>query len=568
VEPVWRVYQTRPTTLLTLILPIFLISYGSGTVIINEVELNPAGDDRSQDVLEWVELYNTGNEYVDISDWALVTTHGYKEIVRIPSGSLIEAKGFYAIPDHPPKEQWLDNKDETVVLKDDSGVEIDRTPTLADNRGDSCAWSRYPDGSPDWEFMISSKGARASGDFCYSGGEDGALNCCFEEYDDGSLWNVSCLNVGCQTDSCLIETPFIESGECETSNEYECWIEWELNESTNVSDLKFEMGQEVNGAGFVNLDNHVSGSGIELNTKEHGSGTYQKDEQIQVLRKNRSAEVESGISANYKITTLGLPHNRSVTYSSKWSEEACAKTQIEPPLVGSNGSNGQNVYHYPWCWHVKTIEPENLIWFSSLEDAEKGGRRPCKDCITESSMHESYRYITSIARESYIKQDRNVSTLKFDSDFEGMGHIGVLRKSNLDDRPQGTPTFESREDYTGSFRILEMIEDRKSGVTYEKSAEGQGFVAVNKEIGATQKTYEYGTGTYDSEEEINTASNYMAKDISVIHAPTSQSLTDDVSLDQDLKWKEGMWSKTQRGVSSAKSTQASRASTKRPKSEA
>ena len=38
-EPVWRVCQTRPTTLLTLMLPIFLIFFGSGTVIINEVEL-------------------------------------------------------------------------------------------------------------------------------------------------------------------------------------------------------------------------------------------------------------------------------------------------------------------------------------------------------------------------------------------------------------------------------------------------------------------------------------------------------------------------------------------------
>ncbi|GEM_PF-597078 len=564
-EPVWRVCQTRPTTLLTLMLPIFLIFSGSGTVIINEVELNPAGDDRSQDVLEWVELYNTGNEDVDISDWALVATHGDKEIVRIPSGSLIEAKGFYAIPDHPPREQWLDNQDESIVLKDNSGAEVDRTPTLADDRDDSCAWSRYPDGSPDWEFMISSKGARASGDFCYSGREDDALSCCFGEYDDESLWNVSCLDVGDQPDSCLIEDLFIESEECETSNEDECWIEQEGDGFTNASYyLKFEMNQAVSGAGFVNVDNDYYTTpfgdviSVELNTKEHGSGSYESEESTQLLRVNRSIkfdnisfnvgnasiEMDKDVSASYTTTTLGLPRNRSVTYSSTWTEEACSKSRMRTPVVGSKYGH---VYHFPWCYHVDQIESKNRIWFSSPGDAYAHGYRACMNCIqdtvTDTSMSESYRYATSIDRESRIVRDQDRSTMVVDSEFDGMGHIGVLKLSDPGASSHGVPVIEAREDYIGSFRIYDRIDEDNSSLTFNKSTSGTGFVDTSKRIKEGQKTYEYGTGTYDSEEMINTASNYMAKDISVVHAPTSQSLTDDISLDQDLKWKEGMSSK-------------------------
>jgi len=559
VKAVRRVGKTQPAALSAFTLLVFLISSVSGSIVINEVELNPAGDDNSPYVLEWVELYNTGNEDVDISSWTLVAAHGDKEVVRIPSGATIEAKGFYAIPDHPPKEQWLDNRDESVILKNSSGVEIDRTLTLEDDRGDSCAWSRYPDGSPDWGFMISSKGFRASGDFCHFAKDDDALSCCFGEYDGGSLWNVSCLNVGDKTYNCLIEDPFIESEECEISNDYESWIEWELNESADGSDLKFEMGQEVLGAGFINLDNRYYSTpmgdftGIELNTREHGSGSYNSTEQIGLLREdksiklnntylkveNASIEMNKDVSANYTSTTLGLPYNRSVTYSSKWTEEACAKTRINPPLVGSKESN---VYHYPWCWHVKTIKPENLKWFSSLEDAKDEGRRACEDCITESTICESYRYITSIDRKSHVKQDQKESVFKIDSGFEGTGYIGFLKKSDPGDPLQETPKFESREDYTGSFQVLEKIEDCGSGATSEKSMSGAGFVSVDKRIRESQRTYESGTGAYETEEIIKTRNNYVAKDLNVTHSQTNQTQIGNVTFYSSLRWKEGVWS--------------------------
>ena len=57
------------------------------------------------------------------------------------------------------------------------------------------------------------------------------------------------------------------------------------------------------------------------------------------------------------------------------------ETEEEPPptkmFVGSKKSD---VYHYPNCRYVKNILPENIIWFTSVEDARAHGYRPCKVC--------------------------------------------------------------------------------------------------------------------------------------------------------------------------------------------
>ena len=554
----------RPKKLSAMTLLIFLVSSGSGTIVINEVELNPAGDDRSQDVLEWVELYNTGNEDAVISDWSLVTTHGDKEIAHIPPRTTIPAKGFYIQLGPEIGEQWLDNQYESIVLNDRSGSEVDMTPTLTDDRDDSCAWSRYPDGSPDWGFMISSKGIRASGDFCYSGRYDDALSCCFGKYDDGSLWNVSCLNAGDQPDSCLIEDPFIESEECETSNEDECWIGQEEGATNASYYLKFEIDQVVSGVGFVNVDNGYytipfgDVISLELSTREHGSGPYESEERTRLLIENKSTkfdnisfnignasiEMDKDVSASYTTTTLGLPRNRSVTYSSTWTEEACSKSRMISAVVGSIYSDK---YHVPWCQDAKRIKPENRIWFSSPGDAYAKGYRACLNCIqdnvTDTSMSESYRYATSIDRKSWIVRNQNRSMMVVDSEFDGVGHIGVLKLSDPGASVHGVPVIEVREDYIGSFKIYDRIDEENSSLTFNKSTSGTGFAATSKRIREGQKAYEYGTGSYDSEELIETETNYIAKYLNVTHSPANQILTDDVSINSSLRWKEGVWSR-------------------------
>jgi len=289
-------------------------------------------------------------------------------------------------------------------------------------------------------------------------------------------------------------------------------------------DFEFEMGQGIKGEGFVNVANDYSTTfepyvikncvyassdetltasdcehvtvvadiGTELSTREHGSGTYESDELVTVRTENKSIEMDKDISATHKTTSVGLYNNRTVTYSSRWTEDACAKNRV-----------------------------------------------------TGTSMHESYRYATSIDRNSHMKLDKNESEMEVEAEFDGKGHIGFFK---LSDPNCSCPFLEASEDYTGSFRVYEKVSEYGSSVESEKSTSGTGLVVVDKHVGDkgckdSQRSYESGTGSYDSEEQIQTYTNYIAKDISLVHEPMSQSLTDETGIDSDLKWKEGMNSK-------------------------
>ncbi|HII07665.1 MAG TPA: DUF11 domain-containing protein [Methanotrichaceae archaeon] len=292
-----------------------------------------------------------------------------------------------------------------------------------------------------------------------------------------------------------------------------------------AQDFEFGMDQGVVGEGFVRVANDYSTSfesytikncvyvtseeagdsvfsdcesvavsydpGTELSTREHGSGLYESEEQVEMRTENKSISMDKDMAATDKSTTLGLYNNRIVEYSSKWTEEANAKNRV-----------------------------------------------------TGASMSEQYRYATSIDRESRMFLDKNESVMEIDSEFDGMGHIGFLKMPSDSSTPQTTLLFEAREDYTGSFKILEKVDEYGSSVKSEKATSGVGLAAVDKRVKDCQRSYESGTGVYDSEELIETNTNYIAKDISLVQAPMNQSLTGDVSIDASQKWKEGMYSKT------------------------
>ncbi len=60
------------------------------------------------------------------------------------------------------------------------------------------------------------------------------------------------------------------------------------------------------------------------------------------------------------------------------------KIQPEEPIRGTEGiyigSTLSDNYHYPSCRWVEKILKENEIWFSSKEDAEQKGYKPCGTC--------------------------------------------------------------------------------------------------------------------------------------------------------------------------------------------
>jgi len=126
----------------------------------------------------------------------------------------------------------------------------------------------------------------------------------------------------------------------------------------------------------------------------------------------------------------------------------------------------------------------------------------------------------------------------------GQAHLGFLKKANPDAPAKAKPIFEMQEDYTGAFNIQENVNEYGKSVKSIKNASGLGYVAVDKRIGDSQRSYESGTGSYQSEEIIDTPTNYMYKDLQVGSRPSSFSYTPRVKTSQDLLWSEGMISKT------------------------
>jgi hypothetical protein len=147
-----------PMLPLALALIAFLLGTALSNVVINEVELNPAGDEGAHKapVQAWVELYNDDKD-MDIGGWSINTSEGRS--VTIPEGTIIQSLDYYIVVGEP---RWLAYT-EILVLKNETGAEVDRTPTLSDDRNDELAWTRDPDGrdtngTDDWKYLPSSSG--------------------------------------------------------------------------------------------------------------------------------------------------------------------------------------------------------------------------------------------------------------------------------------------------------------------------------------------------------------------------------------------------------------------------
>ena len=67
---------------------------------------------------------------------------------------------------------------------------------------------------------------------------------------------------------------------------------------------------------------------------------------------------------------------------------------------------------------------------------------------------------------------------------------------------------------------------------------------MDKRVKDSQRTYESGTGSYESEELIDTPTNYIAKRSAWCTRPPATATPQASSADQDMKWSEGMWSKS------------------------
>ncbi len=132
----------------------------SDHVVINEVEINPPGNDASS-VSEWVEIYNPTNSNVDLSGWKIASTTVLKKTMTIPSGTIIKPGQFLT---YSYQSLWFTDSNESVELRDASGTVVDKTPIQSDIFNDFKSWQRIYDGydldsSADWKFATSTAGS-------------------------------------------------------------------------------------------------------------------------------------------------------------------------------------------------------------------------------------------------------------------------------------------------------------------------------------------------------------------------------------------------------------------------
>jgi len=150
--------------LFLLILPLMIIptafASNSEHVVINEVDINPPGDD-SVTISEWVELYNPTNYDIDISGWEIASTTVLKKTMIISNGTTIQARESLT---YSYQTVWFTDLFESVELRDANGNVIDKTPPLTDITNDFKSWQRIYDGydndSPrDWKFVPPTPGS-------------------------------------------------------------------------------------------------------------------------------------------------------------------------------------------------------------------------------------------------------------------------------------------------------------------------------------------------------------------------------------------------------------------------
>ncbi len=226
--------------------------------------------------------------------------------------------------------------------------------------------------------------------------------------------------------------------------------------------------------------------GTELSLREHGSGDYESQEDLRFLTTNKSIRLERSVRASYHPTTISLPRNGSQNVSCLWHEEVRAK-------------NG----------------------------------------ITNTSFEESYRYSANLDSESLFDLDENQSKMQIKSGFQGLAHLGTLKLP----APGHEGDIFSVEDYAGSFQVSESIHDLGQGLMMDRSVSGRGYVAKDARAQG-QRSYESGTGAYRSDEQRDTFSGFMAKDLDASHDSISHKVTPRTFLNISQKWSEGMQSHT------------------------
>lgn len=125
-------------------------------VVINEIDVNPVGDDYAA-VTEWVELFNPTAGPVHIGGWKIVSNNALTQALTITSGTIIDSKQ-YLLFSH--QQGWFKDVGAIIILQNSDGDVVDQTPELTDTLNDNFSWQRIYDGhdsnsDSDWKLAKS-----------------------------------------------------------------------------------------------------------------------------------------------------------------------------------------------------------------------------------------------------------------------------------------------------------------------------------------------------------------------------------------------------------------------------
>jgi len=134
-----------------------LLAGPAASVVINEMELNPPEGE-----VDWIEIYNPGNQSVDISSWTAEITDGSwtGRFEAVAPGTILLPGGFYVFNG---QETWDHDDGGYAVLYSASGEILDRTANRNDGLNNDFTFGRHPDGydtntDGDWGLGSATKG--------------------------------------------------------------------------------------------------------------------------------------------------------------------------------------------------------------------------------------------------------------------------------------------------------------------------------------------------------------------------------------------------------------------------
>lgn len=221
-----------------------------------------------------------------------------------------------------------------------------------------------------------------------------------------------------------------------------------------------------------------------IKSMEHGSGRYQEEQGSSLNNTVPSQKLKKDLSATRDQVALGLPGNRTLAMNSPWSDRTSASTD----------DNG-----------------------------------------TVSIVSDEYRYMDSIDKETSYDIIGNTITYASTGNFSrGMAHLGYIAKTP-DSRKDVAYISES---YHGSFQTEQSLSSSGSSPSYKKETSGRGSVSAQKIFGCRMRSYEHGSGDYESAESIQGGS--VQKTATMTYQPNEQH-ADGLEIDYASKWGEAMY---------------------------